>query len=110
MYAVNFFPIFFVSSLTSLGNSRVVASRYANENAIESGVALRLLVVVDDTFEFQDGTLHSSPLVAIAALEGVRAGDPLELRRPDGTTIHTTLYGLDWPSPMRGEMGFGRAY
>ena len=66
---------------------------------------MRLLVVVDDTFEFQDGTLHFLPLVAIPSLEGVRAGDPLELRRPDGTTINATLYGLDWPSPMRGEMG-----
>ena len=66
---------------------------------------MRLLIVVDDTFEFQDGTLHFSPLVPVPALEGLKAGDPLELRRPDGTTIHTTLYGLDWPSPMSGEMG-----
>jgi hypothetical protein len=66
---------------------------------------VRLLIVVDDTFELQDGTLHFSPLVAIPSLEGVKAGDPLELRRPDGTTIHATLYGLDWPSPMCGKMG-----
>ena len=66
---------------------------------------MRLLVVVDDTFEFQDGTLHFSPLVAIPALEGVKAGDTLEVRRPDGITIRTTLYGLDWPSPMCGRMG-----
>lgn len=55
------------------------------------GSAVRLLIIVDDIFEFQDGTLHFAPLVAIPALEGVRPGDPLELRRPDGTTIHTTL-------------------
>jgi hypothetical protein len=66
---------------------------------------VRLLIVVDDTFEFQDGTLHISPLVAISALEGVKAGCPLELRRPDGTTIRTTLCGLDWPSPMCGKLG-----
>jgi hypothetical protein len=35
-------------------------------------------------------------LVAIASLEGVEAGDPLELRRPDGTAIRTTLYAFDW--------------
>jgi hypothetical protein len=61
--------------------------------------------VVDDIFEFKVGTLHFSPLVAIPTLEGVKAGDPLELRRPDGTTIRTTLYAFDWPSPMRGQWG-----
>ncbi len=66
---------------------------------------MKLLIVVDDIFEFQDGTLHFAPLVEIPALEGLKAGDPLELRRPDGTTFLTTLYGLDWPSPMRGKMG-----
>jgi hypothetical protein len=34
----------------------------------------------------------------------VTAGDPLKLRTPDGTTIRTTLYGLDWPSPMCGKL------
>jgi hypothetical protein len=62
---------------------------------------VRLLLVVDDLFEFKDGTLHFSPFVAIAELKKVKAGDRLELRRPDGTTIQTTLYGFDWPSPMR---------
>lgn len=66
---------------------------------------MRRLVVVDAILQFQDGTLHFSPLVAIPALEEVKAGDPLELRRPDGTTIKTTLYGLDWPSPTCGQMG-----
>jgi hypothetical protein len=66
---------------------------------------VRLLLVVEDTFEFQDGSIHFSPLVAMPTLEGVKAGDPLELRRPDGTTMRTTLYGLDWPSPMCGKLG-----
>jgi len=66
---------------------------------------VKLLLVVDDIFEFQDGTLHFSPLVAIPTLQGLKAGDPLELRRPDGTTIRTMLYAFDWPSPMRGQLG-----
>jgi hypothetical protein len=66
---------------------------------------VKLLLVVDDVFEFQDGTLHFSPLVTIATFEGLKAGDPLELRRPDGTAIRTPLYGFDWPSPMRGQWG-----
>jgi len=66
---------------------------------------VRLLIIVEDVFEFQDGTLHFTPLVPVSAVEGLKAGDPLELRRPDGSTIHTMLYGLDWPSPMRGKLG-----
>ena len=66
---------------------------------------MRLLLVVEDVFEFQDGTVHLSPLVAIPTLEGLKAGDALELRRPDGTAIRTPLYGLDWPYPMRGQLG-----
>lgn len=66
---------------------------------------MRLLLAVEDVFEFQDGTVHLSPLVAIPILEGLKAGDALELRKPDGTVIRTTLYGLDWPSPMRGQVG-----
>ena len=66
---------------------------------------MKLLFVVDDIFEFQDGTLHFSPLVAIPTLEGLKAGDPLALRRPDGTAIRTTLYAFDWLFPMRGQWG-----
>jgi hypothetical protein len=35
---------------------------------------VRLLIIVEDIFEFQDA-LHFSPLVAIPALEGVKAGE-----------------------------------
>ena len=69
------------------------------------GHAVKLLLVVDDIFEFQDGTLHFSPLVGVSALDGLKAGDPLELRKPDGTTIRTTLYAFDWPYPMRERCG-----
>jgi SMI1/KNR4 family protein SUKH-1 len=70
-----------------------------------SAQATKLLTVVHDTFEFQDGTLHFTPLVPVSALEGLKAGDPLELKKPDGTKVRTTLYGLDMPSPMHGEVG-----
>lgn len=66
---------------------------------------MRLLLVVNDVFEFKDGTLHFSPLVEVADLAGLKVGDRLKLRKPDGTTIQTTLYGFDWPSPMRGQCG-----
>jgi hypothetical protein len=66
---------------------------------------MKLLLVVDDIFEFQDGTLHFSPLVALPTLKGLKEGDALELRRPDGTPIRTRLYAFDWPYPMRGQCG-----
>lgn len=66
---------------------------------------MKLLFVVEDVFEFQDGTVHLVPLVAIPTLKGMKAGDALELRRPDGTAIRTTLFGFDQPSPMRGQLG-----
>jgi hypothetical protein len=75
------------------------------DNALRISDAVKLLIVVEDIYEFPEGTLHFAPLVANPVLEGVKAGDPLELRRPDGTTMRTTLYGLDWPSPMCGKMG-----
>jgi hypothetical protein len=65
------------------------------------------LIVVNDIFELQDGTLHFSPAVPSAVIdrEHLKAGDSLELRRPDGTTVKTTLHGLDWPVPFNGRMG-----
>jgi hypothetical protein len=49
--------------------------------------------------------LHFSPLATASAPDGLKAGGRLELRRPDGTRIYPTLYGLDWPSPSRGKLG-----
>src|SRR6267142_1072865 len=67
------------------------------------------LIVVADIFEFQDGTLHFSPLVQpeVMEREHLKAGDPLELRRPDGTIVRTTLHSLDWPYPSKGKLGLG---
>jgi len=65
------------------------------------------LIVVADIFEFQDGTLHFWPLVPFEVIdrEHLKAGDPLELRRPDGTIVKTTLHSLDWPYPSKGKLG-----
>lgn len=62
------------------------------------------LIVVSDIFEFQDGTLHFAPAVPISTADRVclRAGDQLELRRPDGSVIKTTLHGIDRFSPSNG--------
>jgi hypothetical protein len=62
---------------------------------------------VSDIFEFQDGTLHFSPAIQIPTADrvGLRAGDQLELRRPDGSIIKTTLYGVDRLSPSDGMVG-----
>ena len=70
----------------------------------------RRLLIVSDIFEFEDGSINLAPLVPFTVLdpergERLKAGDQLELRRPDGTIIKTTLYGLNWLSPSRGTMG-----
>ena len=67
------------------------------------------LIVVSDIFEFQDGTLHFSPGIPIPRADRVRlrAGDQLELRRPDGSIIKTTLYGIDLFSQSDGMVGLG---
>src|SRR5258708_1939153 len=68
----------------------------------------RLLLIVDDSFEFQDGTIHFTPGVPFAKLDSgirVKPGDRLELRRPDGTTMTTPLNSLEFFTPSRGECG-----
>jgi hypothetical protein len=66
-----------------------------------------LLIVVDETFEFQDGTLHLSPALSVAVVESecLRQGDQLEIRPPDGTTIRTRLHCFDLLTPSRGKVG-----
>ena len=68
---------------------------------------MKLLIVVADIFEFQDGTLHFAPAVPFAVADEARLkqGDHLELRRPDGTIVKTTLYGLDFFRPSNGKLG-----
>jgi hypothetical protein len=66
-----------------------------------------LLIIVEETFQFQDGTIHFAPAVSFEVIdrERIREGDRLELRRPDGTAIMTTLHSLDFLKPSNGKCG-----
>jgi len=65
------------------------------------------LIVVGDVFKFRDGTLHFTPTVPFAVADHLRlkVGDNLELRRPDGSIIKTTLLGIDVFSPSHWTVG-----
>jgi len=64
------------------------------------------LMIVTDTFRFQDGRIVLAPPVPSSLIdgagEGLKPGDKLELRRPDGTVLQTALAGFEWPSPSVG--------
>jgi hypothetical protein len=68
---------------------------------------VKLLTVVADIFEFQDGTLHFAPAVPFAVADEARLkpGDHLELRRPDGSIVKANLLGVDRFSPSNGTVG-----
>ena len=65
------------------------------------------LIVVDDVFELSDGCLAFTPSVPFALADSVRlrSGYHLELRRPDGTVLQTTLYGVVRFTPSNGTVG-----
>jgi len=60
-----------------------------------------------ETFEFRDGTIHFAPGVSFEVIkrEQLKKGDDLELRRPDGSAITTTLHSLDFLKPSHGKCG-----
>jgi len=67
----------------------------------------RLLVIVTDVFEIAGRCICVLPVVPPEQLNpgegaGLRPGDNLELRRPNGTSLKVTLSGLGWPSPRKG--------
>ena len=64
------------------------------------------LIVVNDVFEFPHGLLVFLPSVPYGLIDEVhlRTSDCLELRRPDGTVLKTTLYALGRPSPSDGTL------
>lgn len=66
-----------------------------------------LLIIVEETFEFQDGTIHFAPALSHEVIdrERLKRGDNLEMRRPDGTSITTTLHSLDFLRPSHGKCG-----
>jgi hypothetical protein len=65
------------------------------------------LIVVNNVFELTGGVLAFMPCVPYALADQVRlrAKDHLELRRPNGTLLQTTLYGLVRSSPSDGAVG-----
>ena len=65
------------------------------------------LIVVDDVFEIQDALLAFAPSVPFALADSVRLrnGDRLELRRPDGTVLQTTLHAVVRFTPSNGTVG-----
>jgi hypothetical protein len=67
----------------------------------------RQLIVVANLFEVAGRCICVLPVVPHALLDPqhgkpLKAGDDLELRRPNGTVIRVTLLGLGWPSPAKG--------
>ena len=69
---------------------------------------MALVITVTDVFELQDGSLHFAPGVpfAVAGKLRLKAGDQLELRRHDGTTLRSSVLGLDFFLPSNGIVGF----
>lgn len=65
------------------------------------------LIVVNDVFALQDGILLFTPTVPFALADQLRlrSGDQLELRRPNGTVVQTTLFGVTTCSPSDGTVG-----
>ena len=65
------------------------------------------LIVVEETFELKDGTLHFAPAVPFAVTDRARLkpGDQLELRRPDGTIVRTRLQSFDFLVPSHEKIG-----
>jgi hypothetical protein len=61
------------------------------------------LIVVEDVFDVGDLLLFTPPVpYAFADHIRLRAGDRLELRRPDGTVLQTSLYCIGRHSPSDG--------
>ena len=79
--------------------------RLSTEDTI--ACAMGLLIIVEEIFEFQDGTIHFVPLLSYEVIdkERLRRGDNLEMRLPDGTSITTTLHGLDFFRPSQRKCG-----
>ncbi len=64
----------------------------------------RRLFVVEDTFAIRTRGLVLVPGLVPVGAERFRSGDPIELRRPDGSALAATIGGLEMlsPDPSRG--------
>lgn len=59
----------------------------------------RHLFTVEDRFVIRQRGMIITPGVVPQAEELFRVGDPLELRRPDGTSLRVTLAGFTFAIP-----------
>jgi translation elongation factor EF-Tu-like GTPase len=62
----------------------------------------RCLFTVEDAFLIKGRGLVVVPGIVPIGEERIQVGDPLLLRRPDGTSISTTIGGLSLPIPNPG--------
>jgi hypothetical protein len=54
-----------------------------------------MLFIIEDTFSIRGRGLVVVPGIIPRADEAVRIGDPLLLKRPDGTSVTTAIGGMD---------------
>ena len=59
----------------------------------------RLLFTVTDTFVIRGRGLVLFPGIAPTENERFRLGDPLQLKRPDGSIIQAEIAGFEYPTP-----------
>ena len=59
----------------------------------------RRLFIVEDTFAIRGRGLFLSPGIVPVGEERFRVGDPLVLRRPDGSTVSVSIGGLEFLCP-----------
>jgi hypothetical protein len=55
----------------------------------------RLLFVVEDTFDIRRRGLILVPGISPHCDQALRVGDPLRLKRPDGSELETTIGGIE---------------
>ena len=66
---------------------------------------MRFLFAITATFEVKGAVCVEPPVpFELCEVEGLKAGDMLELRRPDGSVINRTILSLEWPFPSRGAL------
>jgi hypothetical protein len=68
---------------------------------------IRRLIIVTDIIKITGRGICPWPVVPRELIcsdsgERLKVGDPLELRRPDGSASRVKLCALEWPSPDRG--------
>jgi len=57
-----------------------------------------LLFMVDDVFSLSNGYVIPTPGIPVS-VRGIRIGLPIELRRPDGTVLQTTVASVQFIDP-----------